>query len=150
MTTQVIITLAIALVSLALGIYNAWFARRDKLERLRVIPKYSIGHQFEGISIDVVNTGTVPVTLTEVGLLLQKSRNPLPRRISFPMASSAIGSSLPFRLDRGECFSTILAFENIPDSEYVMGYALTATDRMVTGTSPALKQWLPRSTAPRL
>lgn len=150
MTTQVTITLAIALLSLALGIYNAWFARRDKLERLRVTPKYSIGHGFEGISVEVVNIGTVPVTLREVGLLLQKSRSPLPRRVSFPMSSSALGQSLPFRLDRGECFSTILPFEGIPDSDYVMGYALTATNRIVKGTSPALKQWLPKSNTRRL
>lgn len=62
------VTFGIAVVGATLGIFNAWWAVRKDMVRLRVrnrVLVVSTGHVT--LCVEVINTGYIPVTITEIG-----------------------------------------------------------------------------------
>ena len=79
---QSTITLIIALIGAGLGIFNALESYRDKRERFRVVPKWVRAQGWTGMSIEVTNTGSIPITIEDVGLLVGESKSNRPERVA--------------------------------------------------------------------
>ena len=145
MTWPTLITLAIAILGAGLGIFNTWQGLRDRAVRLRVIPKYAepVDDQMRKvgppcISIEVQNLGSYPVTVEEVGLLIENAASDLPRRAAFLPQYVMMGPKLPHRLDRQDSITVAVPINSLPDEDFTGAFARTAAGQMVKGTSAAL------------
>lgn len=102
--TQLLIAV-VTVASLGLSTYSLYLRQKDQRSSLKLETGYGIdprhGHLF---SVKLVNTGKVPVTATEIYLLLGEDEEGNERRAYMPtLATGGIGSSsLPCRLDSGE------------------------------------------------
>lgn len=137
---QIGITLGVALLGAVLGIVNLWRAiDRDRI-RLRVSPCFYMHPEepIEGICIEVVNLGYLPVTVSQVGFLVSGAR----KQFIFPEALFLDKTNLPQRL---EARASLTAFipagtQNDPVfADVTRAFAKTACGRKFTGSSPYLK-----------
>lgn len=142
MTIISAITLAIAILGAVLGILNTWNSINDRRVRLRVVPKWSIGPNFQGLAIEVVNLSAFPVTISEIGFTIGRSRSGLPRRAPITSQKILNGTVLPIRLDRHHSFSAIFLSQGLSEHDIRKAYALTSSGVIRKGESPALKQFI--------
>lgn len=137
-----IITLVIAIIGAGLGVFNTWASHRDRGERIKVVPKWALAPGFSGLSFNVINLGTGPVTIHEVGILIGRSRNELPHRLSIPNHKIADGPHFPVKIERGGSINITIEATDIPKKDYRKAYAMTALGKIFRGSSPALKQFI--------
>lgn len=138
------ITLGIALLGAALGLWNTWQGWRDRSVRLRLRATQAIGLGGPAptcLSIEVTNLSSFPITIEEVGLTVGKPRGRLPRRAMIPPHSIIVGS-LPMRIEPRHSGSVVGWAQELPNDGYDHAYARTSGSEMVFGTSPALRQWV--------
>lgn len=141
-----LITLSIAVVGAVLGLINTWHNLSQRKLRLRVTPSYAIGFN-QGpnpptFAIEVLNTSSFAVTITEVGFLLGKARGRLPRRgMVHPYVID--GGPWPRRLESREAVTVYCYPDSLqlsPNSGIGKAYARTACDEITKGDSRALAQ----------
>lgn len=142
MTWPAAITLAIAVLGAALGILNTWNSINDRRVRIRVVPKWSIAPGFSGMAIEVVNLSAFPITISEIGFTIGRSRGTLPRRAPISAQMFVDGTALPIKLDRHASFSGTFHTSGLENFDIRKAYALTTSGVISYGKSPALKQWI--------
>ncbi len=135
------ITLGIAILGAALGILNTWQSFSLRRVRLRVTPKWSLAHNWTGLSIDVVNLSAFPVTITEVGFTLDHSRKSLPKRVPIPAHETVQGEPLPTTLQPHHSLDIAFNADFLGSLDIRKAYALTSSGEIARGTSGALKQF---------
>lgn len=133
------ITFAIAIVGAVLGILNTWRAfDRDRI-RVRVRPKnFLTDTGAQGMCFEIVNSGYLPVTITQVGITLRL--RPKQELVFIPRTIN--GGSLPQRLEPRTHVTLILPPGTEKDPMLGKGlraYACTACGRTFYGNSPALQ-----------
>lgn len=142
-------TLGIAVLGAGLGILNTLHAIIDRRTRLRVTPLWAIaGPGPAGLSIEVVNLSSFPVTIDEMGLTLQRGGGNLPRRIRIPDEVIFSGRQGSTRLERGERKTISFHLNGFQGQTIHDAYALTASGEIVRGTSGALKQFIANGNRP--
>lgn len=123
------------------GIINTWRAILHDRVWVKVVPVWvGYGNGAEGIGIQVVNLGFIPITITHIGFTLRDSDEHMP---FFPQ--DITGCRLPERMEARTCFTAFipLAACNHPNFSRVhRAYADTACRRRFTGTSKALRQYV--------
>ncbi len=135
------ITLSIAVLGALLGIINTWISvNRDK-PKIKVIPQWAfiMPAGYQGISIEAMNIGIVPVTVCEVGLFLI-SKN---QKLIDPRMNSLDGRDLPVRPESRSSISLLLSSEVLKDANFERvshAYARTQCGITVRGKSITLKQ----------
>lgn len=147
-------TLIIAVAGLALGLRGEWRAHRHDQVRIRIRPKvaYPIGphESYEPRwAFELINEGTFPVTIDEIGFLKIGTRSrfaindPLRNHdVSWPARLEPHASVTVYALIEGR---TINSLDTIR-----CAYAETATGRVIRGTSAALKEISTRGEIPAL
>ena len=137
--------LSIATLGAVLGIINTWKSiDRDRL-KLKVVPKHAIPvgdfiNKNIRFCIEVINLSTFPVTISEVGVLFHNTdaRGAVINPIIID------GGKFPRRLEPRSSFTAYLqseVFQNKDDFKVKCAYASSDCGEMVTGKSPALKQF---------
>jgi hypothetical protein len=141
------VTLSLAVLGSTLGLFNAYRGwRRDQIQ-LKVVPLIAFPSAATGdtrprLAIEVSNLGNFPVTVHRVGWIVKGSR--YRQILSIPDVFD--GGRWPRRL---EPYSSVTAYSS-PDQDHSWlrnanaAFAETAGDRVVRGTSGALK-WLRRT-----
>lgn len=151
MTWKDYVTLGAALVGATLGVMNTWNAMSQRRIRLRVRPAYAIGvpHGQMMFSIEVINLGAFPVTVTEVGFTIGRRRLGKGVRAAISMPIVIDGGKWPRRLEPREAVSTYFDPGQLTNGRGTIGraYVRTACEETAYGTSPALKQLRARSNA---
>lgn len=142
MSWSAAVTLAIAVLGAVLGILNTWNSINDRRVRIRVVPKWSLAPGFSGMAIEVVNLSSFPVTISEIGFTIGRSRGSLPRRIALAAQSFVDGTELPIRLERHASFSGTFHVRGLEEHDIRKAYALTTSGVISYGKSPALQQWI--------
>lgn len=138
------ITLGIALLGAALGVWNTWQASRDRSVRFRVRATQAIGLGGPAptcLSIDVTNLSSFTITIEEVGLTVGKPRGSLPRRAMIP-PNSLVSGGLPMRIEPRHSGCVVGWLRELPNDGYDHAYARTSGGEIAYGTSPALIQWV--------
>ena len=138
------ITLGIALLGAALGVWNAWQAGRDRSVRFKVRATQAIGLRGAAptcLSIEFTNLSSFPITIQEVGLTVGKPRGHLPGRAMFP-PNSLVSGTLPMRIEARHSGQVVGWLRELPDDGYDHAYARTSGGEISYGTSPALLQWV--------
>jgi hypothetical protein len=112
------VTTALAVLGAVLGLYNAWRNWIQDRLRIRVKASFGVGPAFgrdgHGISIDIVNLSTFPVTITHVGFdLLIKDGH-----MQIPSPFFAHGQSLPIRLEPRTAATVLVARGALPDDNW--------------------------------
>jgi len=150
-----IFSLSLALFGSFLGVLNAWASwTRDRVN-LKVVPKgyiptrggvYSISSPQENnspaqrhICIEIANLGFIPVTIDEVGFLLENASK---GRLAITKPLIIDGGSFPRRLEPRASFVAYAAEDSegkTPFHRVTKAYAQTACGVVSTGTSPFLK-----------
>jgi hypothetical protein len=122
------ITLAIAVLGAVLGLLNTLRALAKDRPRLRVNVKgWLTGYGDSGFCIEIANTGFVPVSVSQVGILLRR-----PRGQVFLFAPYGIGvQSFPHALGPGESM-TVYAPPGT-DEHPALAHATRAFARTATG-----------------
>ena len=138
------LTLGIAVLGAALGVINTWNSLRSSRVRLRVTPKWALTPDWTGLSIDVVNLSSFPVTITEVGFTLGRSLSRLPRRVPIPHHSVVHGPALPVVLQPRDLLDVVFSCEWVGSLRIHSAYALTASGEIARGNSGALRQFRAR------
>jgi hypothetical protein len=142
MTWSAAITLSIAVLGAVLGLLNTWNGINDRRVRLRVVPKWSISPGFNGLAIEVVNLSAFPITVSEIGFTIGRSRGPLPRRAPIPPQKFVDQTRLPVRLERHQSFSGTFHVDGLENLDISKAYALTTSGVIAFGKSPALRQFV--------
>ncbi len=142
------VTLGIACLGAVLGIVNTWQALRDRRTRLRVTPAWNFAEGFSGMSIEVCNLSSFPVTIVELGFTLGKPRGPLPHRMRIPEERIISGRQGPFRVGSRETASIIFYVDNLEQYEITKAYARTSDGQIAFGTSGALRQFIAQGNKP--
>lgn len=147
-----IATLAIALISLTLGIRSELRARSHDRIRLRVIPKIAmpVGTMPDRracLAFEIINDGFRPVTLGEVGLYFKGTSER--GVITVPILAGQ--ERWPVRLEPHSSTTVYtdpseLANPNLRQLD--CAYVMTATDEVFRGTSPALQHLAKHGTLP--
>lgn len=101
--TQIIVAL-VAVLSLGLSIYNLYLRQKDQRPSLRLESGFGIQPGMQWFSIKATNTGKVPITATEIYLMLGENEQGEEQRLYMPALATgyAGGASLPCRLESGE------------------------------------------------
>jgi hypothetical protein len=139
-----VITFGLAGVGAALGVVNTWTTVRSKRVRLRVTPQWSLASGWSGLSIEVINLGAFPVTVTEIGFTLDRSRSTLPKRVPIPTQAIVQGDVPPTTIQPHEATSLIFNADWLGSLPIQRAYARTASGEIARGTSGALEQFKSR------
>lgn len=138
------ITLGLATIGANLGVVNTWTTLRGKKVRLLVTPKWGLAPGWTGLSIDVVNLSSFPVTITEIRFTLDRSRSSLPKRVPIPSDAIVQGERVPTTLQPHHSMDVVFEVDWLGSLDIVMAYALTSGGAITRGTSGALKQFRSR------
>jgi len=141
MSVSSAITLAIAILGAVLGLLNTWNGINDRRVRLKVTPKWSLAPGFQGLAIEVVNLSAFPVTISEIGFTIGRSRGALPKRTA-AMHQMVDGPQFPVRLERHHSFNATFIADGLGRLDVRRAYALTTSGVIVKGNSPALRQYV--------
>ena len=125
-----------------LGIINTWHQLSKNKVRLKVTPSHaipvgSLANYNINFGIEVVNLSDFPVTISDVGFLLQnKQRATLSTVDSFEQPQN-----LPVRLEPRTTYNNYFNINQarLP-KEVECAYVTTQCGKLITGTSGALKQ----------
>ncbi len=126
-----------------LGIINTWNSLSKNRVRLKVTPKfaYPVGPGFNNkirlVSIEVVNSSSFAVTISEIGFLLRDKKT----RLAFVRPIIIDGGNFPRRLEPRSSFTVYadpnsVAIEGLAQVE--CAYASTDCEKTQRGTSEAL------------
>jgi len=149
------VSLTVGAVGAVLGIFNAVKTHyRDKVSvkvifkvyrngrngRIMSRDKVASGDNWDGVAIEVVNDGFLPVTIDEVGLVLNNAT-----KVTLCKPEFLSDQHLPCRLEARTAVTAFVAeqadgditLNGTPGALYA--YAGTACGRMFKGKSPALK-----------
>ena len=138
------LTLAIAVLGAALGIWNALQSARDRSVRFKVRATQAVGLGGPAptcLSIEVTNLSSFPITIDEVGLTVGKPRGSLPRR-AMMAPHNIVRGHLPMRIEPRHSASVVSWASELPNEGYNHAYARTSGGEIGFGTSPALLQWI--------
>jgi hypothetical protein len=159
-----IATTAIAAAALGLSIFNTWKAQQREKPKLIVRAKVRIGDgiataelaakmklsNWDALCIEVVNTGSIAVTVDEVGFLRKGSRD----RYVGTLPGSPNEGKLPVRIEPRTDFQIYMRGTGFPEKEkFKCAYAKTACDRTFKGKAREVKILrkllaLPKKSAP--
>ena len=151
-STFELVTLAIALAGLLLGVRSAWRDyRRDKI-RLRVVPKiaYPVGpveDRRPRLAFDIINDSVFPITVDEVGFLYRGTNV----RGAMTVPIMRPGESWPHRLDpyaSVTVYSTPAYLLDTAKRPVRCAYVSTANGREFRGHSEILKHLVRTGTVP--
>jgi hypothetical protein len=135
------ITLGIALTGAVLGIINTAHALRRDRVRVRVRPTLVLARGFEGLAVDVINQGLIPITVAEVGFTIGRGRHPC--KIVLARFERSLGEALPCRLEPRCCATIVDGGDVTTNPEFprvTSAYARTACGLVFRGRSGALRQ----------
>lgn len=143
MLTRENITLAIAILGVALGVLNYWRSiSKDKIH-LRVIPKhFNDTTGGAGVCVSITNLGFLPATVSEVGIMLRDGN-----RLA-ALHSYGTNEMLPKLLEPRTSFTFYFAPGTHKDpriADACYAYAWTACDRKIKGKSKALKSMIKKA-----
>ena len=141
-------TLGIAIFGAVLGLINTVTNVSDRRVKLRVVPSWSLGADFSGMSIEVTNLGAFPITLTEVGFTLDDSRGLLPKRLPILDDRIVHGNLSTDALGRHESKTIIFHVNGLSGHSIRKVYARTSSGVIARGTSGALKQFIAQGNRP--
>jgi hypothetical protein len=137
------VTLGIALLGAFLGVVNTWQALKRDRVRLRVTPSHAIqipsGRDL--FAIEVVNLSAFPVTIVEVGFILDGARGKLPRRMMVTRPSFADDGPWPRRLEGRASVSAYFNPNDLPRGagRVTEAYARTQCGTLMLGVGDSLK-----------
>ncbi|MGR9168610.1 hypothetical protein [Rhizobium sp. KDH_Rht_773_N] len=135
------VTMGLGTIGAVLGVMNTWSAMSQRRVRLRVTPAFLSGPGGEplGFSIEAINLSSFSLTLCEIGF-----RTGVNQRMVISSYRTTDGQSLPRRLEPRAAVTFMFALTDFPPaSNYRIGpaYVRTACGRIITGDSPARKQF---------
>ena len=148
------ITLAIAIGGLVLGVRSEVRASRHDKVKLRVIPKFAfpVGPMPDTnpcLAFEIINEGFMPVTVSEVGFLFHGSNQR--GAISSPILADE--EKWPVRLEPHSSITIYTASSELANSNLravKSAYVMTASDLVFRGTSPALKHFTSHGSIPEM
>ena len=152
MTTLELVTLAIAVGGLLLGVRAAWRDyRRDKL-LVRIVPKvaYPVGPMPDvrpRFAFEIINDSVFPITVDSVGFLLKGTK--MRAALTPPLVID--GGAWPRRL---ESLSSVTVYSAPPEeldvdlSKIRCAYVATPNGQVFRGNSSALKRVIGRGSIP--
>ena len=134
-----LITFGIALLGAGLGVLNYWRSSEKDRVKIRVTPSMYFNEHIEGLSIEVVNIGFVPVTITSVSLEVGRKKDWFYTTPTFTGCNR-----LPHRLEPRAALTALLpatANHEPRLKETRCAFARTACGLYFRGKSPALRAW---------
>ena len=138
------LTLGLAVLGAVLGVLNTWDGLRSRRVRLQVTPRWSMAPNWTGLSIEVINLSSFPVTIREVGFTLDRSRKRLPRRVPIPNHAIVNDATYPSTLQPREVLDLVFSVEWVGSLHLRAAYAITSSGEIARGTSGALEQFIRR------
>ena len=138
--TKDLVVFGIALLGAGLGVLNYWRSIDKDKVKLKVTPSRYVANRQNGLCIEVINLGFVPVTIKAISLEFGRERE----WYYFGTAKYSTGTPLPHRLQPRESITALLppdAHQQIDMKRLRCAFAKTACGLVFRGTSPVFKGW---------
>jgi len=149
MTSKEIITLTIAIIGAVLGLFNTWFNFKKNRLKLKVIPSNCLiltmkttNFEYEqGVSIEILNLSSFPVTIAEIGFAnFYFLTNKIKGSKSIPLnITNYSGYQLPYRIESKDSITFYLNKKYLERKDLFLNnkfvYARTACGKIFKGSN---------------